>query len=153
MRRPASTWQVPVGEASTTAAWDPPPENDPGVVFVCAHGAGGQMNDRSIPAGTRSLRAPGIGPVRFNFLCRERGSGRPDPMPKLLECWESIVSRVRTELEPTVLVLGGRSMGGRGASMLVAAGGTCDGLLLLAYPLDPPGQPGRLRVEHLPRIR
>ena len=43
-------------------------------------------------------------------------------------------------------------MGGRAASMLVADGTACDGLLLLAYPLHPPGQPGKLRVEHLPRI-
>jgi hypothetical protein len=43
-------------------------------------------------------------------------------------------------------------MGGRAASVLVADGAACDGLLLLAYPLHPPGQPGKLRVEHLPRI-
>jgi predicted alpha/beta-hydrolase family hydrolase len=152
-RPAAAMWQVPVGDAATTVAWDPPAGGDAGVVFVCAHGAGGQINDRSILAVTRALRERGIGTVRFNFLYRERGSGRPDPMPKLLECWASVVARVRTELKPAVLLLGGRSMGGRAASMLVADGAACDGLLLLAYPLHPPGQPGKLRVEHLPRIQ
>ncbi len=150
--REAGTWEVPVGSERTTVAWDPPPGLNTGTVFVCAHGAGGQMNDRSILAVTRALRERGIGTVRFNFLYRERRSGRPDPMPKLLACYEAVVASARTELAPRTLVLGGRSMGGRASSMLVADGGACDGLLLLAYPLHPPGQPGKLRVDHLPRI-
>jgi uncharacterized protein len=153
----STTWTIAVGSEETTAAYDPPSQK-PGsaagarVVFVCAHGAGGQMNDRSILAVTKALRERGIGTVRFNFLYRERGSGRPDPMPRLLECWDAVVSSVRERLEPGLLVVGGRSMGGRAASMLAADGARCDGLLLLAYPLHPPGQPGKLRVEHLPRI-
>jgi predicted alpha/beta-hydrolase family hydrolase len=153
MTAPAGrTWHVAVGTERTTVAWDPPAERDRGIVFVCAHGAGGEMNDRSILAVTRVLREHGIGPVRFNFLYRERRTGRPDPMPKLLECWQAVAASVTSELAPKVLVLGGRSMGGRAASMLVADGAACDGLLLLAYPLHPPGQPTKLRVEHLPRI-
>lgn len=150
--RSASTWHVPVGGEQTMVAWDPPIGDETGAVFVCAHGAGGQMNDRSILAATHALRDRGIATVRFNFLYRERGSGRPDPMPKLLACWQAVVASVRTKLAPDLLVLGGRSMGGRAASMLVADGDACDGLLLLAYPLHPPGQPDKLRVEHLPRI-
>jgi predicted alpha/beta-hydrolase family hydrolase len=141
-----------VSTERTTVAWDPPVTDDAGVVFVCAHGAGGQMNDRSILAVTQALRQRGIGTVRFNFLYRERGSGRPDPMPRLLECWDAVVGSVKATVQPRLLLLGGRSMGGRAASMLVAAGAGCDGLLLLAYPLHPPGQPQKLRVEHLPRI-
>ena len=148
----AVTWQVEVGAEPVTAAWDPPSGDDAGVVFICAHGAGGQMNDRAILAVTRALRDRGIGTVRFNFLYRERRSSRPDPMPKLLECWAAVVASVRARMRPRTLVLGGRSMGGRAASMLVAETGACDGLLLLAYPLHPPGQPAKLRVEHLPRI-
>jgi len=150
--RDQRTWQVPVGSERTTVAWDPPADRNTGAVFVCAHGAGGQMNDRSILAVTRALRERGIGTVRFNFLYRERGSGGPDKMPKLIACYEAVVASVRTELGPRTLVLGGRSMGGRAASMLVADGGACDGLQLLAYPLHPPGQPDKRRVEHLPAI-
>ena len=150
-RAGAATWKVAVGPDQTTVAWDPA-ENGHGVVFVCAHGAGGQMNDRSVVAVTRSLRERGIDTVRFNFPYRERGSGRPDPMPRLIECFAAVVASVRERVQPGVLLLGGRSMGGRAASMMVGDGTACEGLLLLAYPLHPPGQPGKLRVEHLPRI-
>jgi predicted alpha/beta-hydrolase family hydrolase len=51
------------------------------------------------------------------------------------------------------VIIGGRSFGGRAASMLAAEGYDADGLLLLAYPLHPPGQPNKLRDEHLPKIR
>ena len=151
----ASEWKVSVGAGQTSVAWDPPTSGPPGradVIFVCAHGAGGQMNDRSVLGVTRALRERGIGTVRFNFLYRERGSGRPDPMPRLLECWDAVAMSVRERLKPAVLVLGGRSMGGRAASVFVADGAAGDGLLLLAYPLHPPGQLTKLRVEHLPRI-
>jgi predicted alpha/beta-hydrolase family hydrolase len=63
-----------------------------------------------------------------------------------------VARSVEQRLGPVPLILGGRSMGGRAASMLAAEGERCAGLLLLAYPLHPPGQPGKLRVEHLPRI-
>ena len=148
----SSTWSVAVGGDQTSVAWDPATSGDLDVVFVCAHGAGGQMNDRSVVAVASALRQRGIGTVRFNFLYRERGSGRPDPMPRLIACFDAVVASVRERLDPVRLLLGGRSMGGRAASMMVADGAACDGLLLLAYPLHPPGQPAKLRVEHLPRI-
>jgi predicted alpha/beta-hydrolase family hydrolase len=152
---PASSWRIPVGDADTTAAWDPPASGDPAdrPVFVCAHGAGGHMGDRLTLAMRDHLVARGIGVVRFDFLYRARRLGRPDPMPRLVECLEAVVAHVRRERAPRTLVLGGRSMGGRAASMFVAGGGGCDGLLLLAYPLHPPGQPGKLRDGHLPAIR
>jgi predicted alpha/beta-hydrolase family hydrolase len=121
-------------------------------VFVCAHGAGGQMNDRSMLAIRDALTAEGLGVVRFNFLYRAKGSARPDPMPRLLACWSAVVDRVRRELQPDLLILGGRSMGGRAASMFVADGAACDGLLLLAYPLHPPGATDKLRADHLSQI-
>jgi predicted alpha/beta-hydrolase family hydrolase len=145
-------WQIRTASDATTAVWDPPARGEPRAVFVCAHGAGGQMNDRSVVAMSQALVARGIGVVRFNFFYRAHGSGRPDPMPRLLECWRAVVARVRDELEPRVLILGGRSMGGRAASVLVAEGDASDGLLLLAYPLHPPGHPEKLRVAHLAAI-
>jgi predicted alpha/beta-hydrolase family hydrolase len=101
----------------------------------------------------KALRSRGIGVVRFNFLYKEKGSGRPDPMPSLKNCVSAVVERARKELRPKTLLIGGRSMGGRAASMLAADGFECDGLLLLAYPLHPPGQPEKLRDAHLPAIR
>ncbi len=152
MTRALRTWTVPVGEgATTTMVWEP--ANQPSrTVFVCAHGAGGNMADRSVLAITAALRERGIATVRFNFLYTEQKQKRPDPMPRLLTCFEAVVSHVRNELAPATLILGGRSMGGRAASVLVSKGAPCHGLLLLAYPLHPPGHPEKRRVDHLPAI-
>jgi predicted alpha/beta-hydrolase family hydrolase len=146
------TWRIADGGSETTATWDPAeiPSDQP--VFVCAHGAGGNMNDRSLLATTAALRRRGLGTVRFNFYYRARHSGRPDPMPRLLACFQAVIAKVREELKPDRLVLGGRSMGGRAASVLVADGEPCAGLLLLAYPLHPPGHPEKLRTAHLGAI-
>jgi uncharacterized protein len=133
-------------------AFEPASSDSGGRVFVCAHGAGGHMADRSLLALSGVLRPRGIDVVRFNFLYREKKSARPDPMPRLLSCFTSVVARVREEVQPSLLVIGGRSMGGRAASVLAAEHFQCDGLLLLAYPLHPPGQPDKLRVSHLSSI-
>jgi predicted alpha/beta-hydrolase family hydrolase len=145
-------WRVIVGESETSALYDPADETE-GAVFVCAHGAGGNMHDRSMSKLAEALRARGLSVVRFNFLYRERKSGRPDPMPKLEECFSSVVAHARSELNPKKLIIGGRSMGGRAASMLASKNFNCDGLLLFAYPLHPPGQREKLRDAHLPSIK
>lgn len=144
-------WKIPVAESQTTAIYEETAAGNP--VFICAHGAGGNIADRATLATARALGTQGIGVVRFNFLYREKKSGRPDPMPKLMETFTAVAGRVRSELDPVRLIIGGRSMGGRAASMLAAEGYDADGLLLLAYPLHPPGKPERLRDAHLPRIR
>ena len=146
-------WRVGLGTEETSAVFEPattPTARE--VVFVCAHGAGGNMMDRGMLATANALRAHGLAVVRFNFLYKEKKSGRPDPMPKLRECIEAVVVHVKAELTPNILLIGGRSMGGRAASMLAADGFACDGLLLLAYPLHPAGKPEQLRDAHLPRI-
>ena len=94
-----------------------------------------------------AVEAHGVEVVRFNFPYREAGSKRIDPMPILKQ---SFVENTR---KSRPLIIGGRSMGGRVASMLAADGFECDGLLLAAYPLHPAGQPGKLRDAHLPQIR
>jgi predicted alpha/beta-hydrolase family hydrolase len=149
-------WRIAVGGDETVAVFDaadPTDPDGPRVVFVCAHGAGGNRDDRGMLALRDALRSRGIGVVRFNFIYKQKGSGRPDPMPRLMECVAAVVERTRAELRPSVLVIGGRSMGGRAASMLAADGFACDGLLLMAYPLHPAGQPEKLRDAHLPAIR
>jgi predicted alpha/beta-hydrolase family hydrolase len=145
-------WRVGVEGEEVSAVCEPATGERRRAVFVCAHGAGGHMDDRSMLAASAALRGAGFNVVRFNFLYREQGSGRPDPMPRLLACWRAVVSRVHDELRPDRLVIGGRSMGGRAASMLAAQGFSCAGLLLLAYPLHPAGQPYKLRDAHLTAI-
>lgn len=149
----ARTWTIRVeAEETTSAIWEPATGGSTGTTFVCAHGAGGNMADRSIMAVTAALRDRGIDTVRFNFLYTERKQKRPDPMPRLLQCLRAVVDTIRADVSPAKLILGGRSMGGRAFSMSVADGAACDGLLLLAYPLHPPGQPEKLRIDHLPSI-
>jgi predicted alpha/beta-hydrolase family hydrolase len=145
-------WRVKVGDAETSAMFEPA-EGDENAVYVCAHGAGGNMLDRSMSGMAKALRARGLSVVRFNFLYKERKSGRPDPMPKLEECFAAVVDHTRSEIDPKKLIIGGRSMGGRAASMMAAKDFSCDDLLLFAYPLHPPGQPDKLRDAHLPSIK
>ena len=147
-------WKVAVGEHETSVVYERGVgERTDLPLFVCSHGAGGNMSDRVMLATAAAFRAHGIGVVRFNFLYKERGSGRPDPMPLLMQTTAAVVARVRDELSPERLVIGGRSMGGRAASMMAADGFAADGLLLLAYPLHPAGQPEKLRDAHLSKIR
>jgi len=111
-----------------------------GNAFVCAHG--GHKDDRGMIAVARALGGAGFDVVRFNFPYREKGSKRPDPMPILKDCIAQVVAQVRKQVNPRRLIIGGRSMGGRAASMLAAESFPCDGLLLLAYPLHPAGEAG-----------
>ncbi|HYL25988.1 MAG TPA: alpha/beta family hydrolase [Burkholderiales bacterium] len=122
-------------------------------LFVCAPGAGGHMSDAQMLRSAAALEPLGIEVVRFNFGYRERGSRRPDPMPELRARYETVVAEARKNLGKRPLIIGGRSMGGRVATMLAADGFACDALLLFAYPLHPAGQPEKLRDAHLPRIR
>jgi uncharacterized protein len=149
--RETQHWRIRVGASETSALYQPA-TTDPKAVFVCAHGAGGHMADRGMERLAAVLCDQGLSIVRFNFLYRETGSPRPDPMPRLVECFAAVVAQTRRELEVGRTIIGGRSMGGRVASMMAADGFDCDGLLLLAYPLHPPGKPEKLRSAHLPKI-
>ena len=151
--REGAVWRIDVGATETTAAFDPTPGDADAPVFVCAHGAGGHLADRGVVRTAEALRERGLHTVRFNFLYRERGIGPPDPMPRLTECFAAVVARTRAELGPRPLIIGGRSMGGRAASMMTAAGFACDGLLLLAYPLHPPGKPSNSATPTCRRSR
>lgn len=92
--------------------------------------------------------------ARVDFPYRREGRRAPDRAPKLLACVveEAAALAERTKVAPARIVLGGRSMGGRMCSMAVADGLPAAGLVLIAYPLHPPGQPETLRIEHLPRL-
>ena len=127
-------------------------EQDARAVLVAAHGAGSHKDHRSMLELSRALRGQGFDVVRFNFPYREKGARAPDRMPKLQACFRAVVDGVRRDLGAKRLLIGGRSMGGRVASMLAAEGFACDGLLLFAYPLHPAGEPARLRAAHLPKI-
>ena len=140
-------WKVAVGPDHVTAVYESGTAGDDAALFVCAHGAGGSMSDKGMLATAAALRSAGVGVVRFNFVYKEKGDRRPDFMPKLMDTVTAVVERVRSELRSLPesrtdrLLIGGRSMGGRAASMLAARGFEAAGLLLLAYPLHPAGKP------------
>jgi hypothetical protein len=150
----AGGWRVDLGgSGAITAVLDAAGSAGSRDLFVCAHGAGGHRDDGSMIAARDALVRHGFDVVRFNFPYREHGSRRPDAMPVLMRTVAAVADSVATEIGPRRLILGGRSMGGRAASMLRAEGGiACEGLLLLAYPLHPAGQPNKRRDAHLARI-
>ena len=92
--------------------------------------------------------------ARADFPYRREGRRAPDRAPKLLACVveEAGLLARRTGVAPKAIVLGGRSMGGRMCSLAVADGLPAAGLVLISYPLHPPGKPDRLRIEHLPKL-
>jgi uncharacterized protein len=91
---------------------------------------------------------------RIDFPYRREGRKAPDRAPKLIACVveEAAALADRAGVDPASLVLGGRSMGGRMCSMAVAEGLPAAGLVLISYPLHPPGKPDRLRVDHFPQL-
>jgi hypothetical protein len=144
-------WRIRFDSGETSAVLEPaiPPGK---ALFVAGHGAGSHMDHPSMQKLSEVLRGRGFDVVRFNFLYREKGSRAPDRMPKLQACFSAVAEHAQREVPGKKLIIGGRSMGGRVASMLAAEGFACDGLLLLAYPLHPAGKLEKLRDVHLPNI-
>lgn len=91
---------------------------------------------------------------RADFPYRREGRRAPDRAPKLLACVMDEAQRLakQAKVDPSEVALGGRSMGGRMCSIAVADGLPAAALVLISYPLHPPGKPDRLRVEHFPRL-
>lgn len=119
-------------------------------VVVLGHGAGGTRQTPMLVSLAEALAASGRAALLYNFPYAERGTRRPDP-PKALEAAAREAAEVaQAETGATRVVMGGRSMGGRIASQVVAGGARADGLAFLAYPLHPPGRPEKLRDAHLP---
>lgn len=122
---------------------------DSAAAIVLAPGAGAGMRHEFMEFFAAGLGAEGFRVVRFDFAYTEQGRRSPDRQPVLEDTYRAVTRHVRESLRPRKLVLGGKSMGGRIASQIVAAGEPADGLVLLGYPLHPPGKPERLRDAHL----
>jgi len=146
---PEEKLTITVGE-KTVSAISTTPEGDARFTFVYAPGAGSNINDPFGDYLSSRLPAAGGSLVRFQFPYMEAGKRGPDRPPILEETWRAVIDRVRPATGK--LVVGGRSMGGRIASRVVAQGTQVDGLALLAYPLNPPRTPATPRNGHLPDI-
>jgi predicted alpha/beta-hydrolase family hydrolase len=119
---------------------------------ILAHGAGAGMRSEFMELIANRLVAAGIEAWRFEFPYMAAGRRSPDRNPVLEETWRSMIDHVRSATDLPVFV-GGKSIGGRIASQVVAAGADVSGLIFLGYPLHPPGKPERLRAEHLAAIK
>jgi uncharacterized protein len=128
-----------------------------GITLILGHGAGsGQMSSFMVNF-SNELASRGIDTVTFNFLYTELGRGAPDRNDALEACYRAVIDSIRkhNKLKNNKLAIGGKSMGGRIASQVAASGevGEIAGLVLLGYPLHPPGNPEKLRSAHLPNIK
>ncbi|WP_341251685.1 alpha/beta family hydrolase [Euzebya pacifica] len=140
-------------ESTTAQVWD---GSDPdAAAIVLAHGAGTDMTHRLMQRHAADLVGRGHAVALFNFAYTERGGRRPDPAPRLEQAWRDVIAALRPALgADRPLVIGGRSMGGRIASMVAVDAESLgvDGVACLAYPLHPPGKPEKLRVAHWPSL-
>jgi len=146
-------WKVKVGEFGTTSVALQRSEAAPnGRTVIIAPSSGGSMDYKTTLNLAAIFLERGFNVGRFNFLYQELKTGPPDRMPKLIACYSAVVEQLRSEISPGVLLLGGHSMGGRVATTMASEGFSADGLIPLAYPLHPGGQPEKLRDTHLHSI-
>jgi len=127
-----------------------------GVTVLLGHGAGANQLSGFMRMVASGLAARGFDAMTFNFLYTEQKRSFPDPKARLESCYRAVIDAVlsQRQLKGNLLVIGGKSMGGRIASQVVAANPDgIDGLVFLGYPLHPPGKPDKLRAEHLPEIK
>lgn len=137
----------------TSAVLWHPEEDRGGLAFVLGHGAGSDFTNPVLRGVGRGLAERGFPAMVFNFPYAEAGRKRPDAAPRLEAAYRDAVHAAQEALGvDRPLVLGGRSMGGRMASHLVADGVRCAGLVLLSYPLHPAGRPEKLRTGHWPAL-
>ena len=126
---------------------------DAPITVAFAHGAGAPIDSDFMAAVAGLLGNAGLRVARFEFpyMAARRTDGKrrpPDRMPVLLQTYRDVVA----ELGPGPVVVAGKSMGGRVASMIADEAGAT-GLVCFGYPFHPPGKPEKLRTEHLAALR
>jgi predicted alpha/beta-hydrolase family hydrolase len=144
------------GDAQVTALVYRAAEPRLDAALILAHGAGAGQHSTFMTSFATAFAELGIDAVTFNFLYTEQRRRIPDRRPALEACYAAVIQAVKSELGSTTpLFIGGKSMGGRIATH-VAAAGLADaprGIVLLGYPLHPPGRPHQRRDAHLPDVR
>jgi predicted alpha/beta-hydrolase family hydrolase len=155
VKRP-SELTIPIGAgAHTSARLYPVDDAGVGAVLLLAHGAGAGQSSPFMVEFASSVSASGIHVVTFNFPYMDQRRRAPDRGPVLESAYRAVVSHVRELDLPDALFIGGKSMGGRIATQIAAADRDLPvrGLVLLGYPLHPPGQADKRRDAHFPSIR
>ena len=132
------------------------PAAAPGLTLILGHGAGAPQTSDFMVTFARAFAQRGLTTVTFNFPYMEARRRMPDRAPVLEAAFRAVIDAVRGRPDwgRDRLVIGGKSMGGRMASHVAAAGlDELAGCVFLGYPLHPPGRPQQLRAAHLGRIR
>ena len=132
-----------------------------GVTVVLGHGAGASQASGFMRMYAKGLAQRGLDVMTFNFVYMEQGRSVPDQKHKLEGCFRAVIEAAlkHKKLKSNSVVIGGKSMGGRIASQVMAGearetlADDVVGLVFLGYPLHPPGQSAKLRVEHLEHIK
>ena len=143
------------GQGESAWLWDRP-LGETYATLILAHGAGAPMDSEFMQNMAQSLAASGIAVLRFEFayMAARRLDGKkrpPNPQAKLLEQWREVYNQVRQQVAGP-LAIGGKSMGGRMASLLADELGA-DALVCLGYPFYAVGKPEKPRVAHLAELR
>lgn len=133
-------------------------EPDAAVTILLAHGAGAPMDSASMNAAASSLAAAGFRVARFEFgyMAARRTEGTRKPPPKAETLNPEYIAAIENLAAKGPLIIGGKSMGGRVASMVadaLSAEGRIAGLLCLGYPFHPPAKPENLRTRHLENLQ
>lgn len=131
------------------------PAAQPRATVVFAHGAGAGHDHTWMRGRATDLQARGLSVLTFDFPYRAAGRRMPDRAPVLLSAFAGVVAAAASAL-PGPLLIGGKSMGGRMATMLAAGPDlhpAVIGVVAMGYPLHPPQKPDQLRVAHLPAMR
>jgi predicted alpha/beta-hydrolase family hydrolase len=150
MASPEARGRLDVANTNVETAWIRPPT--PIATLVVAHGAGAGMDHPFMAGFCRAIADAKVATMRFNFPYIERGRRSPDPERVLRETWLVAFDAANEGARGGPVLAGGKSLGGRIASMCVADGMPAAGLVFLGYPLHPPGKPERVRDEHLYRV-
>jgi len=151
---------IAINESDSVSAllYSAPKKLRTGSTLILGHGAGANQLSGFMRLFANGLAERGLDIVTFNFLYMEQGRHVPDPKPKLEACYLSVIDTAgrHKKLKGNRIAIGGKSMGGRIASQVAAQpeGAQAVGaLVLLGYPLHPPGRPDKLRDSHLPEIK
>ena len=152
--------KITVNERDSVSAllYAAPKKERAAITIILGHGAGAGQLHPFMRLFASGLAARGFDTITFNFIYMEQGRHVPDPKAKLEACYSAVIEAARghKKLKGNRVVVGGKSMGGRIASQVAARADVADkisALVLLGYPLHPPGNPEKLRDAHLSQIK
>jgi predicted alpha/beta-hydrolase family hydrolase len=154
MRDLADELTITAGDRALSGLWTA--ASSPVSVAVLAHGAGAGMDHPFMSGAAEGLASNGVSTLRFNFPYVQDGRRSPDRPPVLLAAWRSALAEAEQRARGLPLAAGGKSLGGRMASMLAAEDGenfAGKAVVFFGYPLHAPGRSEQVRDAHLPEVQ